>query len=135
MAKETPRAKAMKTLQKLVRVKAADEHGYCQCVSCGAIDKWSSMDGGHYIPKGHSSFWALREENVHPQCKRCNGFDMKFGTAAQEYTKWMIDFYGRDFVDQMEAQKRDSVKYCKRDYEEMTKDWREQIREHLQRIG
>ena len=52
----------------------------------------------HFIPKGSSSYWALEIENVHPQCKGCNGFGMKFGDAAQRYTLWMQDYYGRDFV-------------------------------------
>jgi hypothetical protein len=68
----TPRAKALQTLQKLVRLKAADDNGYCECVTCGKIAKYTEMDGGHYIPKGHSSYWALVEENIHPQCKGCS---------------------------------------------------------------
>lgn len=135
MSKKTPRAKALDALQKLVRVKAADDNGYCECVTCGSVDKWSSMDGGHYIPKGASSYWALVEENVHPQCKGCNGYGMKYGTAAQQYTLYMIDMYGRDFVDEMEAKKRELVKYYKKDYEEMTKEWNRQIKEHLERIN
>lgn len=132
--KKTPRTKALETLQKLVRLKAADDNGYCQCVTCGTIDKWTSMDGGHYIPKGHSSYWALVEENIHPQCKGCNGFGMKFGTAANQYTLYMIDTYGREFVDEMEEKKRLEVKYYKKDYEEMIKAWTEQIKEQLERI-
>src|SRR5690606_31085440 len=99
MAKETPRAKALKTLQKLVRLKAADDNGYCTCVTCGAIGKWTEFDGGHFIPKGSSSYWALEEENLACQCKGCNGFGMKYGDAAQRFTTYMIDLRGRDFVD------------------------------------
>jgi hypothetical protein len=135
MAKKTPRTKAIETLQKLVRLKHADDNGYCTCVTCGKVDHWKSMDGGHFIPKGNSSYWALVEENIHPQCKGCNGFGMRYGTAAQQYTLYMVDTYGRDFVDEMEAKKGNMVKYYKKDYEEMTKIWNEQIREHLSRIG
>lgn len=135
MPKKTPRTKALETLQKLVRVKAADENGYCTCVTCGKMDKWQSMDGGHFYSKGSCSYWALDERNIHPQCKGCNGFGMKYGTAAQQYTLYMIDMYGRDFVEEMEAKKRDSIKYYKKDYDEMIKEWNEQIKEHLKRIG
>ena len=93
------------------------------------------MDGGHYIAKGHSSYWSLQEVNVHPQCRGCNGFGMKYGSAANQYTLWMIDFYGREFVDGMEAKKRNTVKYYKKDYVEMTKYFNEQIKIHLKRIG
>ena len=118
----------------LVRLKASDDNGYCECVTCKKKDRWQSMDGGHYIPKGHSSFWSLVEENIHPQCKPCNGFGMKYGTAANQYTLYMIDTYGRDFVNEMEAKKRDQVKFYKKDYEEMLKDLKEQIKYHKERI-
>jgi tRNA G26 N,N-dimethylase Trm1 len=127
--------KTLTLLQKLARISAADGNGYCQCVSCGKYDHWKNMDGGHYIAKGHSSYWALRKENIHPQCKNCNGFGMKFGTAQIRYTLWMIDYYGRDFVEEMEAQKRNPVKIYKKDYEEMIKELDEEIKYHLDRIG
>lgn len=135
MAKETPRAKALKALQKLVRLKAADDNGYVECVTCGKFGYWTDFDGGHFIPKGSSSRWALEEENVKPQCKGCNGFGMRYGDAAQRFTTYMIDYHGRDFVDHMLSTKNDPVKFYKRDYEEMLKDWNAQIREHLKRVG
>jgi len=125
----------MDALQKLVRVKAADDNGYCRCVSCGKYVPWNEADGGHFIPKGNSSYWALEEENVHPQCKSCNGFEMKHGTATQMYTLWMVDFYGRDFVNNMELKKRDPVKFYKKDYIEMAEKWNAEIKEHLDRIS
>ncbi len=60
---------------------------------------------------------------------------MKHGTAAQEYTKWMIDYYGREFVDDMEAKKRTVKKLYKSDYEEMIEDFKNRIDFHLKRIG
>ena len=135
MPKKTPKTKALDTLQKLVRLKAADEHGYCTCVSSGEWAHWSEMDGGHFIPKGHSSYWALREENVHPQTKKENGFGMKYGTSQIQYTRWMEDFYGTKFVAHMIATKRNPIKFYKKDYEEMTKEWNEQIKFHLKRVG
>ena len=133
--KKTPRKKALDAIQKLARVAAADDNGYCQCVSCGKYDHWTAFDGGHFIPKGHSSYWSLRIENLHPQCKGCNGFGMKYGTALQEYTKWMIDYYGRDFVDEMETLKREPVKDYKRDYEEMPREFNELIKHHINRVA
>ena len=131
----TPRAKALQTLQKLVRLKASDDNGYCECVTCGKILPWNEAHGGHYIPKGHSSYWSLVEENVHVQCPGCNNFGMKHGTAAQQYTLYMLDTYGRDFVEDMENRKRDERKLYKKDYLDMIKEWTEQIKQHLERIG
>ena len=135
MAKKSPRALCLEALQKLARLKASDDNGYASCVTCGKTDHFKSMDGGHYIPKGASSYWALEEENIHPQCKGCNGFGMKHGDAAQRYTLYMIDMYGRDYVDDMHAKKKNLRKYYIADYRAMLKDWNQQIKEHLNRVG
>ena len=34
--------KAAVLLQKLVGMKAADDYGYCQCVTCGKVDHYKS---------------------------------------------------------------------------------------------
>ncbi len=132
---QTLRAKALKTLQKLARIQAANDSGFASCVSCGRIQHYKEMDGGHFIPKGSSSRWALEECNVHPQCKGCNGYGMRHGNAEAQYTMWMIDWYGRDFVESMIAKKRDPVKLYQQDYRDMIADWEEQIRSHERRIG
>lgn len=93
------------------------------------------MDGGHFIPKGSSSRWALDEQNVHPQCKGCNGFGMKHGSAEAQYTIWMQQWYGHDTVEHMLATRRDPVKHYKQDYLDMIADWEEQIKAHERRLG
>ena len=132
---KTLRAKALETIQKLARISAADDNGYCKCVSCGKLDHYKNMDGGHFIPKGSSSRWALEESNVNPQCKGCNGFSMKHGSAEAQYTLWMIDWVGKDQVEHMLATKNDPVKFYAADYREMIADWSEQIKAHERRLG
>ena len=132
---ETLRAKALKTLQKLSRISAADEWGYCKCVSCGKLEHYKNMDGGHFIPKGSSSRWALEESNVNPQCKGCNGFSMKHGSAEAQYTLFMIDWVGKDQVEYMLATKNDPIKFYAADYREMISEWTEQIKAHERRLG
>ena len=131
---ETLRSKALKKLQLLSRIAAADANGYSQCVSCGIKKHYKEMDGGHYIPKGSCSYWALREENVHPQCKGCNGFGMKHGSAAQTYTLWMEEYYGRDFVAEMIRDQKKVKKIYAADYRDMIKAWSAQIKAHERRI-
>jgi len=131
----TPKAKALVTLQKLVRLKAATDDGYCQCVTCNTWHHWKSCDAGHFIAKSHSNYWMLDERNIHVQCKACNGWGMRFGTAQIEYTRWMEDFYGKDFVTEMLETKRHPIKYYKKDLTELTKAWNEQIKEQLARIA
>jgi hypothetical protein len=93
------------------------------------------MDGGHFIPKGSSSYWALCVENVHPQCKGCNGFGMKHGSAAQSYTIWMQEYYGRDFVEDMLKTKNNIRKIYKADYEDMLQQFNTSINHHRARLG
>jgi len=135
MAKATPRSKCLVAIQLLARISATDSCGYCTCVSCGESFHYKKGDGGHFIPKGASSYWSLELENIHPQCKGCNGFGMKFGIAAQQYTVFMVDTYGQDFVDNMFATKSEIKKIYKAEYVEMLKGFNELIKFHRGRIG
>jgi len=128
------RQECLKAIQRLCRLAAADDDGNCACVSCGVIKHYSQLQGGHWLAKGSSSFWALKIENVHPQCQSCNMWGMRYGSAAQQYTLWMEDMYGRDFVDEMIATKSNPIKLYKADYEEMLADFKEQIAYHENRV-
>ena len=128
------RQECLKTIQRLCRLAAADDDGNCACVSCGVVKHYSQLQGGHWLAKGSSSFWALRIENVHPQCASCNMWGMRYGSAAQQYTLWMEDMYGRDFVDEMIATKSNPIKLYKADYEEMLEEFNEQIKHHENRL-
>ena len=77
----------------------------------------------------------LEIENVHPQCAACNMWGMKHGSAAQEYTLWMEDMYGRDFVEEMIEKKSTPVKRYKADYEEILAGFHKLIEFHEKRIA
>ena len=67
-------------VQKYVRLKAADDDGWVSCVTCGDRRQWNDqMDGGHFIERSYLAT-KLMEENIHPQCKTCNG---PFGTTPK----------------------------------------------------
>jgi len=135
MPKATPKKKALDALCLYKRISMANDDGYCRCVTCDNWFMWNNCQGGHFISRSHSSFWALREENVWPQCAGCNGFGMKFGTSNIDYTLFMQDMLGADFVKDMLATKKNSIKFYKKDYEEMTKEWNKEIKFHKDRIG
>ena len=120
-------------LQKLVRLKAANENGLVQCVTCDKWAHWKDMQGGHFIARG-SKKWKLVEENVHPQCPGCNGFGMKYGNAEAVYTAYMIDMYGRDFVDEMLRTKSEVKKYSRSEVEDIDADFSAQIKHHEKRV-
>jgi len=141
MAKKTLRAKCLEAAQKLARISAADDDGYCQCVSCDPREAhswghWKEMDGGHFIAKGESSYHALDVEfNIFPQHKKCNMWGMKYGSALTWYTLFMEDKHGTDFVEQMLRDKKKIKKLYAADYREMLADFNEQIQFHQKRLG
>jgi len=122
--------------QLLARVSEANSQGVCKCVSCGKLIYWNECDGGHYIAKGKggSNSWALDMRNIHPQCKGCNGFQMRYGNAEARYTFWMIRKYGVDLVEMMTFS-NPVVKWYAFELEQLIKDRKIEIKKHKKRIG
>lgn len=125
--------KAAKLLQKLRRMEMADDNGYCTCVSCGRREHYKSMDGGHFIPRGKHAT-KLEETNIHPQCKPCNGFGMKHGDAEKNYTLWMIDWYGREYVNQLLIRSRKPHKWYRPEVLDLIEEYKERIAEQEDRL-
>ena len=103
-------------MQKIVRMKAAihAKSAYIHCVTCGKQDHWKSMQGGHWI----SRTWTVHkvcEENIHPQCVSCNKYRPE--RVADDYTMFMVDMYGIDWVEDMVRAKHE---ICKRSRQEIT---------------
>ena len=61
----------------------------------------------------------LLEEQIHPQCPGCNG--PKKGNPVA-YTLYMLDRYGREWVDNLEATKWDTKKYSRAEITEIIED-------------
>lgn len=124
-------------LQKVVRMKAAiaeNFDGYVTCVSCGVKKHWKELDAGHYFSRGDKSV-KLMEENIHPQCKGCNirmsHGDTKVMTA---YRRHMVDMYGEDFLDHLEALAWTPVKFNRAEIEALTKTLKAQIKEYESQV-
>ena len=95
----TLQAKADKAMSVYIRMKHADEHGYCKCVSCGRIYRWQEVDCGHFIPRSRGASIRWVEENCHPECIGCNRFSH---SHLINYTLYMIDMYGREKIEELE---------------------------------
>lgn len=115
--------KAAVLLQKLVRLKAANFEGLAECVTCGKTLHWQDLQGGHFIGRKWLAT-KIMEENIHPQCRACNG--PKRGNMIQ-YTLYMQDTYGRDFVEELERLKHESRKFYRDEIKEIQQDFRRQI--------
>ena len=113
-------------LQAIVRLKAADDNGYVACVTCGIKKVWNDgMQGGHFIGRKWLAT-KLMEENIHPQCSCCNG--PLRGNMIQ-YTLFMIEMYGRDFVEELEVLKHKSRKYYRGEVMDLIMEFRSQKKE------
>jgi len=122
-------------LQKLVRMKAADDNGYCSCVTCGVTKKWNDgIQGGHFIDRRHL-FTKIVEENIHPQCSYCNSHMSNQGIVKGRYTIYMQDMYGFDFVADLLDTKGQTVKYYKTQVLETMEDFKAQIKIEEERLG
>jgi len=116
-------------LQKLVRLKASDENGYASCVTCGKVEHYKYMDGGHFMERGRTAT-KLTEENIHPQCKRCNMLMGKGCTSvALDYRDYMVEMYGEEFIEELRAKSREVKKWDRWELEDMYKEINEQIKE------
>ena len=121
-------------LQRLVRLKAADDQGYCRCVTCEKVEHFSEMQGGHFVGRRILAT-KLMEENIHPQCRGCNCFGMKQTHYVLRYRQYMVDFYGEDFVQELESKAWTTHKYDRQELEEMKIELRERIIEQEKRLG
>jgi len=59
---------------------------------------------------------------------------MSKGSAEGQYTLWMIDMYGEDFVREMHRDKRNVKKLYTADYKDMLKQFNDLIKYHEGRL-
>lgn len=127
--------KAAKLLQRYVRLKAADDQGFCTCVTCGKVDLFTNMQGGHFIPRGRTIF-KLFEENIHPQCPHCNCWGMKQAHYVLRYREYMVEMYGERRVKAMEKLAwKPAKKFDRNEVVELQKELRKKIKNEENRIG
>ncbi len=122
---------ASKLLQLLVRLKAADDNGYVSCVVCGVTRHYKDgMQGGHFISRGKLAT-RLMVENVHPECRGCN---MPGGGHEAGWALYMLETYGKEFIDELHATSRTVKKYTRAEVEDLKKDFARQIKEQESRV-
>ena len=115
-------------LQKLVRLKAADENGYATCITCGKVEHYKYMDGAHFIQRGKTAT-KLIEENIACSCKGCN-LRMSKGdtTVFLAYRDYMVEMYGEEFIEELRDKSREGKKWDRYELEEMRREIMEQIK-------
>jgi hypothetical protein len=89
--------------------------GMATCVTCGDTRPWEYQQNGHFYTRGrYPTRWD--EANCNIQCVRCNVF-LKGNYI--NYTMYMIDKYGREFVDNLETKSKSNIKITTVELQEM----------------
>lgn len=118
-------------LQLLVRLKAADDNGYVSCVVCGVRRHYKNdMQGGHFISRKRTAT-KLMVEVVHPECAGCN---MPGSGHEAGWSRYMLEMYGIEFIEELHTISRTVKKYYRDEVEAIKADFRQQIKEQEERV-
>jgi hypothetical protein len=129
MKKKITRGAVVKKLDaafsQYIRIKDA-RMGDATCVTCGVTKPWKELQNGHFYTRGrYPTRWD--ETNCHVQCMRCNV--MLKGNYIP-YTKYMIDRYGREYVDELERISLSTVKYPTPTLMEMLEHYKQEVQRY-----
>lgn len=124
--KESARTKCLRAFQRL-RVFQESCGGYAKCISCGRVLPVSQLDGGHYIGRRHT-ITELEPDNVQPQCRQCNRF---LAGDVVAYRIGLVKKLGVERVERLESllESKDPKKKTSKEYEELAKKYRKELRE------
>ena len=106
------RSTLVKKLDKIfsiwIRSKDADHAGMVDCFTCGVTKNWKyEIDAGHFQSRGkYETRW--NEQNVKPQCKRCNGFR---GGEQYLFSKHLDALYGEGTAEWLEFESNQSARF------------------------
>lgn len=81
-----------------VRLSQSDSDGFGECITCGVRLFWKEAQACHFYTRGrYPTRWD--EDNVKFGCYRCN---VLLKGNYINYTKYMLDSYSREFIDELE---------------------------------
>lgn len=123
------RSATAREFQKLRRLQAADYYGRCACVSCGRVNHWKAMDGGHFISRVHNAT-LFEPANVNPQCPNCNRFPD--GGTMGRYRGWIVKNYSRATLNKLERLKNTHVSFTRDELLDKLVTYRLQIKALLE---
>jgi len=124
MPRKISRKGLVKKLDRLFSIYIRTRHakeGMVRCVTCkDPLPKhWKEVDAGHFVSRRH---YATRwnQQNVHAQCKSCNGFH-----GGQNYImgKYIDKTYGEGTADELITMSRQIKKFSNQDLEDLIKQY------------
>ena len=118
------KAKLDRVFSTYIRLRDADEKGYCRCISCGKIAHWKECDCGHYVNRRHMSL-RYDEKNCNAQCRACNRFDE--GNAVG-YHAGLVKKYGAEVIQYLEVKKHNTAHFSDAVYQALIKEYQQKIK-------
>ena len=111
--KKSPRASAKELLDsvfsKWIRLKNADENGYCKCITCSVVLHWKEITNGHYVKRNVMGTRYV-EENCGPQCWGCNAKHLGDG-RKDEHALHIMRKYGPEQLEKLNQAKHRTTKF------------------------
>jgi len=131
--KKSLRNKCWDAFSEMVRSKASDWKGEVRCYTCGATGRWKGdrFQAGHF-QSGRCNAILFDEEQIRVQCYSCNC--CKAG-EQYEFGKKLEKEYGIDKVKEFKKRRHQTLKYSPKDYEAMTKVFKEKTKMYIAEKG
>lgn len=85
-----------------IRLRDANDNGFCKCITCGTMWEWRVIHNGHYIPRQHIAT-RYDTRNCSPQCPICN---INLRGNLEKYKRAIIRRHGVKVLEELEAGKR-----------------------------
>lgn len=120
--------KADAITSQFIRIKFANKDGNVKCVSCPTVLHWKDAHCAHYVGRA-SKLTRWMEENLQCACPSCNVYRKEH--HMREFTFYMLDFYGREFVDELRELEKKVLcaDHVRRLAEDAIKDYSQRLKE------
>lgn len=103
-----------------IRLRDASESGLVRCISCPSTVNWKYVDNGHFVKRDNMAT-RYHEKNCNGQCKVCNqGMDGNI----EGYELGLIKKYGPMVIEELNEERRRTVKISESEAQEMLKKYR-----------
>lgn len=106
-----------------IRLRDADEKGFCRCISCGKIAHWKDMDCGHFINRKHMAL-RFNDINCNAQCRACNRFDEG---NMEGYRMGLIKKHGQVIIEKLYAMKNEVCRISSIEYSIAIKHYKKKV--------
>lgn len=116
--------KVDKVFSEYIRLRDADDLGYCHCITCGKVYPWKQIHNGHFISRSEEAT-RYNEINCNSQCVSCNS--IKQG-QPHIYRRKLIEKYGKEAIEALEEIARIGGKFDIYQLQEMYNEYREKVK-------